>query len=179
MFLWFKNFSQSRTRSPSRLWVARRAGRPEPCGASPADSRSPRCWQTPGLRAKGTPKRQRRKVALALADFFFLTNRGTCKRCGRCRFGCEQQQRRILMVTVVAFDRKATNVRIWKRWEAAQRWNHTEATKATWSATDAMKGTSKERKKKHVRMINCGHGWTQWGGVLHKCGVDRGSGKRG
>lgn len=120
-FCSLKNFSQSRTQSPSRLWVARRAGRPGPCGASPADSRSPRCWQTPGLRAKETPKRQRRKLALAWLTFFC----GTCKRCGRCRFGCEQQQRRILMVIVVVFDRertkKTTNVKIWKRREAAQR----------------------------------------------------------
>lgn len=69
-FCSLKNFSQSRTQSPSRLWVARRAGRPGPCGASPADSRSPRCWQTPGLRAKETPKRQRRKLALAWLTFF-------------------------------------------------------------------------------------------------------------
>lgn len=177
-FCSLKNFSQSRTQSPSRLWVARRAGRPGPCGASPADSRSPRCWQTPGLRAKETPKRQRRKLPLAWLTFFC----GTCKRCGRCRFGCEQQQRRILMVIVVVFDRKKPQKKqlMWRFENGGRRrsaWNQTKATKATWSATDTMKGRSKE-KKNYVRMMNCGHGWTQWG-FLHKCGVDRGSGKRG
>lgn len=143
-----KIFSQSRTQSPSRLWVARRAGRPGPCGASPADSRSPRCWQTPGLRAKETPKRQRRKLPLAWLTFFC----GTCKRCGRCRFGCEQQQRRILMVIVVVFDRKktpkkTTNVKIWKRREAAQRLEPDKSYKSHMKCNRHYEG-EKQRKKK-------------------------------
>lgn len=72
--------------------------------------------------------------------------------------------------------KKTTNVKIRKRRQAAQRLEPDKSYKATWSATDTMKGRSKE-KKNYVRMMNCGHGWTQCG-FLHKCGVDRGSGKK-
>lgn len=37
------------TQSQIPAWVVQQAGTPEPCDASRADSRSPRCWQTLGL----------------------------------------------------------------------------------------------------------------------------------
>lgn len=40
------------TQSPSHPWVVQQVGRPEPCDAFPAGSRSPHCWQTLVLQGK-------------------------------------------------------------------------------------------------------------------------------
>lgn len=57
-----------RTQSRSHPWAARRAGRPGPCGAFPAGSRSPRCWQTRGLQGHTPPSEVRTQEATLAAD---------------------------------------------------------------------------------------------------------------